>query len=215
MIRKIGYACINLSLDCRSSRTFRLVSYSEERLAETIKGNLNCLQQILEFNLKKQIYFFRITSDLIPFASHPVNQFPWQRVFKQQFKEIGRFISSKGMRVSLHPGQFTILNSPRKEVVKNARRELIYHNQVLDLMGLNSSHKIQIHVGGVYGNKQSARLRFEKNFQCLPHSVKNRLVIENDDRSFSLADCLKTSSKLRIPIVLDSLHHSLLHPGEA
>ncbi|TFF83681.1 MAG: UV DNA damage repair endonuclease UvsE, partial [Promethearchaeota archaeon] len=72
---KIGYPCINLSMDCRSSRTFRLKNYSESKLIETVYGNLNCLQKILEYNLKYNFYFFRITSDLIPFGSHPIMKF--------------------------------------------------------------------------------------------------------------------------------------------
>ncbi len=74
---KIGYPCINLTLNCRSSRTFRLENYSEERLIETIENNLNCLAKILEFNYNNNILFFRITSDLIPFASHPIMKFGW------------------------------------------------------------------------------------------------------------------------------------------
>ena len=92
---KIGYPCINLSLDCRSSSTFRIKNYSESRLIETIKNNLNCLTKILEYNYHNKILFFRITSDLIPFASHPIMSFKWQDYFKSEFKEIGSYIKSK------------------------------------------------------------------------------------------------------------------------
>jgi len=74
---KIGYPCINLSIDCRSSRTFRLKNYSEKRVKETIDKNLDCLRTILEFNVAKKMYFFRITSDLIPFAYHTIMTFDW------------------------------------------------------------------------------------------------------------------------------------------
>jgi len=94
---KIGYPCINLSLNCKSSRTFRLKNYSEERLKEIIKNNLNCLKNILEFNYKNQLLFLRITSDLIPFASHSIMTFNWQDYFKSEFKEIGFYIREKNM----------------------------------------------------------------------------------------------------------------------
>ena len=78
---RIGYACINLSLSCRSSRTFRLKSYSAEMMEKTVAGNLSCLREQLHFNLEHDIYYFRISSDLVPFASHPICDFPWQRFF--------------------------------------------------------------------------------------------------------------------------------------
>ena len=89
---KIGYPCINLYLPCRSSRSFRLASYSEERMNRTIESNLACLSEIFVFNRDHELLFFRISSDLIPFASHPICRFPWQKKYKRRFKEIGNFI---------------------------------------------------------------------------------------------------------------------------
>src|SRR4030042_6986744 len=103
---KIGYACINLSLDCRSSRTFRLKSYSAENMERTVGGNLSCLGEQLRYNLEHGIHYFRISSDLVPFASHPVCDYPWQREFRKQFKEIGAFVVEHGMRVTMHPDPF-------------------------------------------------------------------------------------------------------------
>ena len=85
---KIGYPCINLSLDCKSSSTFRLKNYTESRLKDTISNNLNCLHSILEFNVNHNIFFFRITSDLIPFGSHPIMNFNWQKQFLPKLNEI-------------------------------------------------------------------------------------------------------------------------------
>ena len=99
---KIGYPCINLTLDCRCSRTFRLKNYSKEKLKEIVKSNLNCLMKILNYNLDNNIYFFRITSDLIPFASHPVMNFDWQNYFKSDFLQIGEFIKKNEMRLSIN-----------------------------------------------------------------------------------------------------------------
>ncbi|MFX1239573.1 MAG: UV DNA damage repair endonuclease UvsE, partial [Promethearchaeota archaeon] len=150
---KIGYPCININLNCRSSRTFRLKSYSEKRLVETIENNLNCLEKILKFNYENGILFFRITSDLIPFASHPIMSFDWQNHFKNKFKLIGSYIKESDMRITMHPGQYTVLNSINLNVVSNSIEELKYHAEVLDLLELDSSAKIITHIGGVYGNK--------------------------------------------------------------
>lgn len=211
---KIGYPCINTTIGCKSSRTFRLKSYSEKRLMKTVENNLVCLGRILEFNLKHNILFFRITSDLVPFASHPICKFDWQGSFGKRFKAIGDFIKSYGVRISMHPDQFTLINSLDNRVFENSVRELAYHAQVLDLMELDTSAKIQIHVGGVYKDKEKSMTRFAERFERLDEIVKRRLVIENDDNRYSLRDCLQISAKTRVPVLIDVFHHGVNSSGE-
>ena len=211
---RIGYPCINTTIGCKSNRTFRLKSYSEERLIETVENNLNCLLQILRFNLKHNILFFRITSDLVPFASHPICQFNWQEYFKKTFKAIGDYIKSHDMRISMHPDQFTIINSVDNKVFENSLRELTYHAQVLDLMKLDTSAKIQIHVGGVYGDKEKSMKRFIERFEKLDEIIKRRLVIENDERRYRLEDCLQINAETGIPVLFDIFHHEVNNSGE-
>jgi UV DNA damage endonuclease len=183
-------------------------------LKETIENNLNCLGRILRFNLRHNILFFRITSDLVPFASHPICKSDWQGSFGKRFKEIGDFIKSGGMRISMHPDQFTLINSLENRVFENSIRELVYHAEVLDLMELDASAKIQIHVGGVYGDKKASIRRFVERFEMLDEIVKRRLVIENDDRRYNLKDCLKISAEVGIPILFDVFHHEVNNSGE-
>ena len=211
---RIGYPCINISLGCKSSRTFRLKYYSEKRLKETVENNLNCLDRILRYNLRHNILFFRITSDLVPFASHPICRFDWQESFGKRFKEAGDFIKSCGMRISMHPDQFTLINSQEVRVFENSVRELAYHAQVLDLMELDPSAKIQIHIGGVYGDKEASIRRFVERFEMLDEIVKRRLVIENDDRRYNLKDCLEISAEVGIPMLFDVFHHEVNNSGE-
>ncbi len=211
---KIGYPCINTIIGCKSSRTFRLKSYSEKRLIETVESNLVCLRRILRFNLKHNILFFRITSDLVPFASHPICKFDWQESFGKRFKAIGDFIKRYGMRISMHPDPFTLINSRNYRVFENSVRELVYHAQVLDLMELDTSAKIQIHVGGTYRDKDRSMIRFVERFEKLDEMVKRRLVIENDDRSYNLRDCLQISAKTRVPVLFDVFHHVVNSSGE-
>jgi UV DNA damage endonuclease len=210
---KIGYPCINLSVGCKT-RTFRLKSYCEERLYSTVERNLSCLARILEYNAANGILFFRISSDLVPFASHPICRADWQEGFRRDFSEIGRMIRRNAMRISMHPDQFIVLNSPRPEVVERSVKELVYHAAVLDLLGLDASAKIQLHAGGVYGKKEEAMKRFVGQHALLPEAVKRRLVIENDDRSYTLQDCLRIHEETGAPVLFDTLHHSLNSSGE-
>ncbi len=211
---KIGYPCINWTIGCKGDRTFRLKSYSEERLKATVENNLHCLVEMLKFNVKNNMLFFRITSDLVPFASHPICQFNWEEHFGNAFKAIGDFIKIHDVRISMHPDQFTIINSVDNEVFKNSLRELAYHAQVLDSLDLDSSAKIQIHVGGVYGDKEKSMQRFVERFEKLDEIIKRRLVIENDDRRYSLEDCLKINVKTKIPVLFDVFHHYVNNHGE-
>mgnify|MGYP005749909083 CR=1 FL=1 len=212
---KIGYPCVNVTLDCSSSRTFRLASYSEERLIETVEQNLACLRRILEYNVQHGLFFFRLTSDLVPFASHEVNQYNWQEHFKMTFRRLGSYIRNNNMRISMHPDQFVVLNSPNEQTVRNSIAELVYQGSILDLMGLDTTAKLQIHGGGAYGDKPAAIQRFAEVYHTmLPDAVKARLCVENDDRTYTLQDCLQLHELTGMPIIFDNLHHECVNNGE-
>lgn len=206
---RIGYPCINRTISCCGNKTFRLKSYSEARLKDAVKNNLDCLLQILKFNLEHGLLFFRLTSDLVPFASHPVNTFDWQKHFQREFASVGEFIRNEGMRISMHPDQFTLINSIRKDVLERSIEELEYHVEILDLMNLDTTAKIQIHVGGAYGDKESSIERFVKRYGGLDNSIRRRLVIENDDKLYDLGDCLRISERTGVPVLFDVFHHRL------
>jgi len=212
---RLGYPCISRSLSCRSSKTFRLASFSEVRFRSTVSANLECLSEILSLNAVSGLLFFRITSDLIPFASHPINTVPWQEEFRNEFRRMGSFIKKNGMRVSMHPDQFVVLNSRDEGIVGRSVAELVYHADVLDLLGTGRDAKIQIHIGGVYGDKAASIERFIERTRGLPPRVAKRLVIENDERLYTLRDCLNVHKKTGLPVVLDVFHHSWNHNGES
>lgn len=211
---KLGYPCINNSVGCTANSTFRIKSYSEEVLKEKVKSNLRCLFETLKYNKENNLLFFRIGSPLVPFASHPVNTFNWKDFFKKDFQKIGDFIKQNNFRISMHPDQFVLINSPNQDIVNRSIKELEYHCQVLDLMGLDETAKVQIHVGGVYNNKPEAIQRFIDNYLKLPDFIKKRLAIENDERMFSLKDCVSISKTTGIPIIFDFFHHECFNNGE-
>jgi UV DNA damage endonuclease len=211
---RIGYPCINRSIGCRSDRKFRLVSFHRERFFTTVASNISCLLQILEWNLFHDILFFRISSDIIPFASHQVCTFPWQKYFADELALIGGYISESGIRISMHPDQFIVINSPDETIVSRSTNELAYHATLLDLMELDSTAKIQLHVGGLYGNPRESIARFIRVYNQMDPAITRRLVVENDDQRFTAADCLEIHEQTGIPVLFDSFHHSCNNNGE-
>lgn len=208
----IGYACLTTGLNNISSfKSIKVANVTEDKLHEIIQHNLEVLKAIIQYNIKNQILLFRISSDIIPLASHSINKLPWHIVFQQQLEEIGTIIKTHGMRVSMHPGQYTVLNSPNSEVVKKAVDDLNYHCLFLDSLNVDSTCKIVLHIGGVYHDKTSAIQRFIDNYEYLSTSLKSRLVIENDDKSYHINDVLCISNKLNIPVIFDNLHHQIYH----
>ena len=210
---KIGYACIPLTINERTNRRLTVKKFSEKKFLEALEQNILDLRKILENNKKYNISLFRISSDIVPLGSHSINKIEWQKYFDNELNEIGKFIKKCGMRVSMHPGQYTVLNAEKEEIVVKAITDLEYHARLLDSLGVDSSNKIILHIGGGYGDKSDSMNRFIINFKRLSQSVKDRLVIENDDKIFNINDVLFVSSEINIPVIFDNLHHKCNHEG--
>ncbi|MGZ5243390.1 MAG: UV DNA damage repair endonuclease UvsE [Bacteroidia bacterium] len=213
-LRKIGYACINLSQDLTTGGTFRLANLTNARIEETIIRNIDALKKILLWNVENDIKLFRIASSFIPFASHPNFTFPWQNRFKEDFAEIKHFVKENGLRLSMHPGQYTVLNSPTENIVNNSIAELEWQAELLHLLDPDGGVMV-LHVGGVYGNKAAAMNRFIRNFERLSPVVQHYLGLENDDKSYTLDDVLHICQAIKIPLVFDIFHHRCNFAGES
>ena len=181
-------------------------------MEDTVRSNIRCLMRILEFNAINGLLFFRIGSGLIPFASHPVCDFNWESRFAGDLERCGGYIGKHAMRISMHPDQFIVINSTNRGVSEKSVLELEYHCRLLDIMGLGSDAKIQIHCGGVYGDKKGSMERFIKVYESLNERLRSRLVIENDDKSYSVRDCLEIHKRTGIPVLFDFFHHEI-NPG--
>lgn len=208
----IGYACLNIGTPNTNIRSVMQRNATPEKLTEVTEHNLAALERMIDYNHKNDIKLFRISSDLIPFGSSPVNTLAWPEIHKEAFDRIGSKIRKSGMRVSLHPGQYTVLSSPTEDVVERAITDLVYHDKILIALGTDQTNKIVLHVGGIYGDKKEALERFEQNFRRLPEAVRNRLIIENDDRLYNIEDVLTLAHRLHVPAVYDNLHHAINPP---
>jgi UV DNA damage endonuclease len=190
------------------ARTLRLANVTHERLRELIAANLDAQEEILRWNAAHGIEVFRLTSNLIPLASHPANDLPWRDEFAGRLAELGGFALAAGMRLSTHPGQYTVLSSAQPHVVEAAVAELDYHAELLEALGLDESHKIVLHVGSGAAEPARAAQRFAAGFERLSPGAHARLVLENDER-WPLDAVLELAAPLGLPVVFDAFHHEL------
>lgn len=207
---RIGYACMNLDTLPSSFRTCRLKNLTEDLHRELVEHNLGVLEAMIDYNILHEAQLYRVSSSLIPFASSEAVRLDWKREFEQRLSQIGAKIRSGKMRISVHPGQYTVINSPRKEVVEASFRELEYHADILEALEADASGKMVLHIGGSYQDRELSIRRFAENYEQLSDRVKARLVIENDDRIFNLQELLRISSMTGAPVIYDNLHHLTL-----
>ena len=206
----IGYACLAVGVPNTQIKGCTISNATESRIAELAGQNLEAVGKMLDYNGRMGIRLFRISSDTIPFAGNPVNTLNWAEMFAPQLAALGEKAGSLGIRLSMHPGQYTVLNSPRSDVVEAAIRDLTYHTSFMDAMGLGRENKIILHVGGGYGNHKEAMRQFANHAKYLSPEIKNRLVLENDERIFNIAEVLELAEIVRLPVVFDILHHQAI-----
>ena len=209
---KLGYVSLSKALeDITPSKTITYTNYEKEnypveKLLNITKSNLEALKEIIIYNIKNNIHFYRLTSKLIPLATHINVNFDYKKIYKKQFKNIGNKINKNNIRVDIHPDQFAVLNSTKNEVLKNTISILKHQYEILDLLGIKNK-RIILHVGSNVLGKENSIRRFINNFNKLPNEIKKCIAIENDDKIFNIKDILKICNELNIPCVLDYHHH--------
>ena len=225
----LGYACINSELSERpkkqrvtTNRSMIKRTFKEKGLpyaSELTLANSKDLLTILKWNKKNDINFFRMSSNLIPWASdYELTELPDYDLIAEALYQAGLYAAENNIRITTHPDHFNKLTSPKESVILNTIRDLEIHGEMFDMMCLPRTHhaKINIHVGAAYGDKPMATGNFCKNFHRLSESVKTRLTVENDDKPslYTTEELYNDVYKhINIPIVFDYHHHDL-HPGE-
>ena len=169
---------------------------------------------MVRWNDRYGIKFMRLSSEMFPFASHDVYGYKLAPFASETLAAAGKVIAELGHRVTTHPGQFTQLGSPRKQVIDAAIRDLDYHAELLSLLKLPPQQDrdavMILHLGGAFGDRPATLDRFRENYARLPQGVKDRLVLENDDVVWCVHELLPLCQELNIPFVLDFHHHNIL-----
>lgn len=220
---RLGYVAISNKLGKKvtssSNVTFKTYSniVTEEKKAEKLKvvaaSNLIGLEKILKYNIENQIHFYRITSALIPLVTHPeVGYWGHREIFKKDFKYIGKLIRESNMRVDTHPDEFNVINSINPQVVKNTEINLMRQVEWFEDMEYEKG-KMVIHVGGATNGKEAGLQRFIDNYKLMSEKIRNRLIIENDDKTYTAEETLYLCNELNVPMVLDVHHHNCNNTG--
>ena len=217
---RLGYACINMELQDKEgvqcSRGMIKRTFTKKGLpwaSELALKNVTDLSRVIQWNNRRGIKAFRITSCLFPWGSeYELEQLPDFEQIAQGLARAGRLARDGGQRLSFHPGPFNILTSPKEGVVENSYKDLEMHGRIFDLMGMARDHwsKINIHIGASYGDRDSAIDRWCRNFEGLSDAVKSRLTVENDDRPNLYSTKMLYEGiykRMSVPVVFDSLHH--------
>jgi len=208
---RLGYVAISNSLPFTSSSPYTYTEYQKnnnlDKLDKVIKSNLEGLSKIIDYNIKNNIHFYRISSKLIPLATHPDINFDYIDKYKTYYNEIKEKIKKSNMRVDFHPDQFTVLNSTNKEVVNKSINNLEYHYKILEALGIKNKILV-LHVGSnVFGKEKSIK-RFINNYRLLPNHLQSIIALENDDKIFNIEDVTNISKILHTKVILDYHHHN-------
>ncbi len=181
-----------------------------------LKVSINYLDAIFDLLDVAGIRMYRISSDIAPYVTHPdLPQF--HRQIEESVDELaalGAKARRINLRLSMHPSQYIVLNSPDERITTAAVRDFVAHTAFLDALGTGPEAKIVTHVGGVYGDRAGAMDRFVARYHDLPDAVRRRLVLENDEISWGVPDTLAIHARTAIPIVFDILHHRVNNPGD-
>tara|TARA_B110000879_G_scaffold27717_1_gene37711 strand:+ start:5710 stop:6606 length:897 start_codon:yes stop_codon:yes gene_type:complete len=215
----LGYACINTALSANkifTNRTMRRKTFEAQGIdyvSDLALLNVKDLKTIVQWNNEMKIKLFRLSSQIFPWSDeYDVKTLKDYDEISSRMREIGQIAKDGGQRLTMHPGPYNCLASPTQKVVEKTIRELNFHSEQFNMMGYDPSpyNKINIHVGGAYGDKKGTLDAFCHNFNLLNEDTKKRLVIENDDspNEYSVNDLYWGIYKqIGIPITFDYFHH--------
>lgn len=212
---RLGYACISKTLsNVTTSSTVTYTTFQKnkdyKKIDTAIKSNLNALKEILTYNIKNNIHFFRLSSKLIPLATKSDVIFDYIDPYKDYYNSIAKIIKDNKLRIDFHPDEFCVLNSTKSEVVKNSIAILEYHYNLLKALEIKNKILV-LHIGGNTFGKKNSISRFINNFNTLSKDIQESIAIENDDKIFNIRDCVYISKNINVPVILDYHHHICNH----
>ena len=216
---RLGYVALSKALDdVTTSSTITYTNYinknyNTSKLLEITKNNLDSLYEIIKYNVKNNFHFYRLTSKLVPLATHDKVDFDYITPLLDEYKKIGKLINDNNIRVDTHPDQYAVLNSMDSKIVKNTVEILEYHYKIMDALGIKDKIII-LHVGSSACGKKASITRFINNFNKLSDYIKKCIAVENDDKIYNIKDVLELCHKIKVPMVLDYHHFICNNEGE-
>lgn len=221
MLTSFGFVSTALNLyEASPAKTMTFATYQkrekkerEAQLLAITKNNLERTLRVLHYCIAHELPLYRMSSSIVPLATHPEAAWDYLKETKKECKEIEKLVEKYSIRTSMHPNQYTLFTSPRPEVTVNAVKDMQYHYDLLKGMGIEDRSYINIHIGGAYGDKTSALERFYENIKMLPADIKCRMTLENDDKTFTTEETLEVCENEGIPLMFD-YHHYKANPGD-
>jgi UV DNA damage endonuclease len=220
---RLGLCCVFASepIRFRTTTATAMLRLGERerraRLAELCHANADALRAALGYCAEHGIGAFRVNSQILPMRTHPtagyaIEELPGGGAIVARYRECGAFARERGLRLSFHPDQFVVLNSPNPETLRHSLAELDYQADVAEWVGADT---INVHGGGAYGDKPSALRALRTTIEGLPERVRSRLTLENDDRVYTPLDLLPVCAATGVPLVYDVHHHRCCPDGSS
>lgn len=218
---RLGYVSISKALNnVSASNTLTFTHYmcldknvALNTIDNKIKTNFENLEKIINYNIKNNIHFYRLTSKFIPLATHKDVHFDYINSYDKFYKKLGNLINKNNIRIDTHPDQYCVLNSTKSDIVHSSISILEYHKNILKAFHIKNP-KMILHIGSNVLGKENSIRRFINNFKKLDSEIKNMIIIENDDKIFNIVDVLKVCNELNVPMVLDYHHFICNNNGE-
>ena len=215
---RLGYVDGPISFPNDKFKTMTYTKYKSQNEENNLKdlnniltNNLKVFKKILEFNKKYNMTFYRMSHTLVPLATKEEVNFDYIKKYKEKWLEIGNYIKENNMRVDSHPNQYCVLNSTNEKIVSTSKDIIKFNYQLFKAMDIKG--QIILHIGTSKNNKEEALERFKENFNKLKPEIKDMIILENDDKTYTASETLSLCEELNIPMVLD-YHHYLCNKNK-
>ncbi|MCS7183930.1 MAG: UV DNA damage repair endonuclease UvsE [Patescibacteria group bacterium] len=205
----LGFICSTYKSELSTNHSLKLKNLNKKNLLSVFQKNIVDLIKLLQLSNNLNCSIFRLGSQFIPFASHPKFNRSWLKEIKSIIKDYLPEIKKFEIRITMHPGQYVILSSENKNLIKRSLDELKYHFWVLDNLEQDENGIVVIHCGGTYGDKIKSLKNIIKNISQNKWLLE-RLALENDEKIYSVSDVMIVCQELLLPLVFDYFHHKLL-----